>query len=71
MERLLVLAIVLMAAGLGGAAGCSGDKRLRVRSSASAFRASISEVASGGGASRRRLRAWSPTNPSRLTSRNP
>jgi hypothetical protein len=28
MERLLMLAIVLMAAGLGGAAGCGGEKRL-------------------------------------------
>ena len=28
MERLLILAIVLMAAGLGGAAGCGGEERL-------------------------------------------
>ncbi|MGH3012710.1 MAG: hypothetical protein ACRDMY_12865 [Gaiellaceae bacterium] len=28
MERLLMLAIVLMAAGLGGAAGCGGEERL-------------------------------------------
>ena len=28
MERLLILAIVLLAAGLGGAAGCGGEERL-------------------------------------------
>jgi hypothetical protein len=28
MQRLLILAIVLMAAGLGGAAGCGGEERL-------------------------------------------
>jgi hypothetical protein len=28
MERLLILALVLMAAGLGGAAGCGGEERL-------------------------------------------